>query len=411
MTALPANTLPLPEAASERRLSRIRTFQAGFRKRILQTIAGSAAVEDLTDSFPALLFALATGFGSPLRRGQTLRLIEHGAPLREAADTLGLPWWLRRLPAEAFTEPLDDLPTSPAFALRIAPFVPCEAAAARVWLSAVLYGYRACHEAYALWIASWIAKQYRAFVLPMGEDNLRLMAAWAWHADQPDTPGHRLIRRPWTPIIGHRRAFEEMNVWRQRAALAQILSCQGRASSPAAGSALGYDFVPLITAEDYIAEAIAMDNCLDQFADRVAEQFSRVFSIRRDGRCLADLEIGLHPEEASMLTIRQLRGPRNRRAPPEIWKAAYVWLGNQPLRPVLPQDLRTDALQLRQAAKRLWQPYLDVLAGRPPEATFRQFVVGPLDERTTPPTRNRALAATASGPRPPRRAPARAIAV
>ena len=67
-------------------------------------------MEDLAETFPALLFALSTGFGSAPKRDRSFDLICAGASLRYAADALGLPWWLRKLPAQAFTEPLPSFP-------------------------------------------------------------------------------------------------------------------------------------------------------------------------------------------------------------------------------------------------------------------------------------------------------------
>ena len=104
----------------------------------------------------------------------------------------------------------------------------------------------------------------------------------------------------------------------------------------ARGSRHGLHFVALRTAEEFIREAAAMDNCLDQFADRLEQGSSRVFSIRKNGRSVADLEIGAHDEEPSMPAVRQLRGPRNRRARPQLWQAAYAWLGAQDVRRHLP---------------------------------------------------------------------------
>src|SRR5204862_7062624 len=119
-------------------------------------------------------------------------------------------------------------------------------------------------------------------------------------------------------------------------------------------------------------------------------------------------EIGLHPEESSMPAIRQLRGPRNRRATPEVWKAVYAWLGGQTIRAVLPQEYRPDPAQRRAAARRFWQPYLQAIAGRQPEVPFRDLVIGTEDK---PAKRNRYLSSTivqATRPPPRRRASVRA---
>lgn len=360
-----------------RRCRRIEAYHPLYRSLIGQLTVASPALEDLADSFPALLFALASGFGTPSARAGVLDLVERGAGLREAAGLLGLAPWLRRLPPGAFTGPLPPFSQDSATAQRMASLVPTDPVPARLWLDGVVAGWRGCSEDFALWVAGGIGRPSRLALLPFAQGNLRLLAAWGWHADRPDTLPHRLLRRAWTPAMGHRRALDEIAAWRQRIDLALVLSARrGGAEAPAAGQALGYEFHPLESAEDFVSEADIMDNCLDQFADRLAMRFSRVYSIRRNGRSVANVEIGTHDEEASMPAIRQLRGVRNRRAPPEVWQATYAWLGAQAARPIPPEAARGDATAIRSEARRLWEPYLAAVEHRWPAAEFRALANG-----------------------------------
>lgn len=360
---------------------RVQGFHPDVRSRILRVARGAGPLEDLADSFPALLFALATGYGQPRTRAHARRLVEAGAPLREAAETIGLPWWLRRLPAGAFLEPLRQVPDGPDFAQRISDLVPKGGSDAKAWLWAVLYAHRACHERYALWVASWIGRSHRYLLAPFGDETFRLLTAWAWHEGQPGTPGYPLLRRPWSETLGVRRALDELVVWRRRVALCQHLSANPGEPWVREGHAMGYDFVALRTAEEFIREAEVMDNCLDQFADRLEQGPACVFSIRKNGRSLADLEIGPHDEEPAMPAVRQLRGPRNRRARSELWQAAYAWLGAQSLRPHPPSQERTEPARALAARLRFWQPYLDAIADAETEQSFRQIVVKDATER------------------------------
>lgn len=381
------------------------SYHPRFRQAVEETAAVSGAVADLTESFPALLFAIATGYATREARADAIRLVVAGAPLRAAAHVLDLPFWTRRLPPEALTEPLAALPSGSDQSQRLASLVPNDGAAAASWLSSLQLGMRCCHEGFGLWTASWAAAHHRALATAHGEQTLRWLAAWAWHADRRDTLGYRLLRRPWTPAMGYRRALDELVVWRQRLVLAVVIEAGGSSTRLADGHAQGYDFVRLSAAEDFVAEADVMDNCLDQFADRLLQGYSRVYSIRRKGRSVADVEIGLHEQEACMPTIRQLRGPRNRRAPPAVWQAAYAWLGAQALAPVYPQDWRLTPARLRSAARACWAPYLAHLdesgQGEAAEA-FRALALAPaalasLDERLPEPQRRpRARAAPGS---------------
>lgn len=369
------------ERAADRRCT---SFPTPYRRAIEATAAQSPALADLADTFPALLFAIATGFGTRDGRDKAARLVVAGAPLRTAAYVLGLPFWMRRLPAEALTEPIGEFPASAEFALRIAALVPPDASATATWLKSLRIALECCHEPFALWTASWAAKHHRALSTAGGEQTLRWLAAWCWHADQRGTAGYRLLRRPWSAAIGYRRGLDELSVWRQRLTLAVVLDACRAAPYLADGHSLGYEFVLLRTAEDYVGEADLMDNCLDQFADRLMQGRSQVYAIRRNGRAVGDVEIGPHDQEPSVASIRQLRGPRNRRAAAEIWQAAYAWLGGQSLPPIQPQDCRLgdwrlSPARIRAAARVLWSPYLEHLDGtgrRVAAEAFRAMVLG-----------------------------------
>jgi hypothetical protein len=72
-----------------------------------------------------------------------------------------------------------------------------------------------------------------------------------------------------------------------------------------------------------------MQNCTDQYADRLARDKCRLFSVRRRGVRIATLEIGPHARETGVLAINQLKARHNMPASAEIWQAAHTWLGTQ----------------------------------------------------------------------------------
>ena len=71
-----------------------------------------------------------------------------------------------------------------------------------------------------------------------------------------------------------------------------------------------------------------------------------------------------------MPTIVQLRAPRNRRAPPEVWQAAFAWIGSQRLEPLSPQRHAPKAVKRSEARRQLWSPYLAFLARAPQSRRF-----------------------------------------
>jgi hypothetical protein len=369
------------EAASRRR-RRLEGFHPGYRRFVAELTACSPALEDLADSFPALLFALVSGYATPVRREAAFDLIDNGVPLREAADALRLAWWLRKLPAQAFTAALPDFPRDADFAARIGNLIPSDPRFAPVWLARVSHAFEASGPAYALWLAR------QSDLAGPSEEQFMFMAAWAWFSGQPGLLGHRLLRRQWVPEMSFKRAREELAAWRQRLRLIECLGPGIENAWLADGSAAGFSFVALRTVEDFIAESEALENCLDQYADQLNTGLTAVFSIRKGGRRIACVEIGLHDEEVTMPTIVQLRAARNRRAPPEVWQATFSWLGGQRLAPLSPLRHATKPLKRIEARRELWRPYLDFLAASRYAPAVRRIVYEPV--RTPDPDARRA---------------------
>ena len=372
MTAAPA-TQDLPkvqhEDASSRRHRRIDSFHPSYRRFIAELTCCAGELEDLADSFPALLFALVSGYASPAQREHCCALIGTGAPLRDAADSIGLAWWLRKLPAHAFTAPLPVFPADPEFAFRMTSLIPRDQRLLPTWLARVNHGLEACGASYA----QWIARQQDLVGPP--DEHVMHMAAWAWFSGRPGLVGHRLLRRGWTPEASFKRGREELAAWRQRLRLIECLGPGIERPWLADGTASGYTFVALRTVEDFIAESEALENCLDQYADQLRTGLTAVFSIRKGPRRVACVEIGLHDEEATMPAIVQLRAARNRRAPPEIWQATFGWLGSQRLTPLSPLQHAPRPTARIEARRQLWSPYLEFLAGTPYQASFRRLVL------------------------------------
>lgn len=349
------STSPALENTQLRRSQLLQSFHFSCRRRVDEIANQAACFEELAETFPGLLFALATNYGTAEARRAAVAHLISGSRLREAANALGLPWWMRKLPPQAFNKRLETLPDDPKFSARIVNLLPTVPAISAKWLERVTQAYRICGPEFALWVA-----RHDRFHAPLITDPaLPYVAAWAWFASHPDTLGAQLLRRPWTPNMSPRRAFDEVTAWRKRIRLALTLSALGRKPWLSEGSALGYEFVELRTIDDFIAESDTMDNCLDSFSEKLESGVSYVFSIRRNGSPVADIEIGVHPVEPTMPSIVQLRGPKNKRAHPEIWRAAYNWLGNQELHPVPAQVVNSAAR--RRAWRTLWKPYLSTL--------------------------------------------------
>ena len=356
------------ETAAARRQRRLEAFHPSCRRYIAELTCCAGELEDLADTFPGLLFALVSRYGTAEQRERAFDLVCAGEPLREVADALGLAWWLRRLPAHAFTDPLPAFPLDRDFCLHISNLIPRDERLLPVWLARVSHAFEAGDLAYTL----WIARQHELAGPP--EELFAFMAAWAWFSGRPGLLGHRLLRRPWTPEMSFKRAREELGAWRQRLRLIECLGPGIESPWLADGTAAGFDFVALRTVEDFITESEALENCLDQYADQLHSGLTAVFSIRKGARHIACVEIGLHHEEVSMPNVVQLRAARNRRAPPEIWQATYSWLGSQRLVPLSPLRHAPKPMLRIEARRQLWSPYLEVIEGSRHAGPFRRMV-------------------------------------
>lgn len=349
------------ESFAVRRRRRLAVFRPAFRLDIARLTLNWPKVEDLADSFPALLFGLATGYGTAAARERAFCMIDAGEPLKDIATTLGLPMWLRRIPAEALMHMLPPLPTDAEFSAAILSRIPEDPSDCAVWLDRFLAAYVLVGRDFAI----WAAREPRFMPPAMTEEGLQWLIAWGWASHVPRSPGHALLRTTWSPALSWKRVQEEVALWRKRIDLVGALAPCGRDPWFADGHAQGYDIVSLNSVAEVLAESVAMENCLDQYAAHLSYGRIRVFSIRRDGRPVADVELALRSDEATMPAVAQVRGPRNRRAPPPVWQAIHAWLGAQQFRPQSAAPTPTSAS--REALKAFWAPYVRAIeaAGQP----------------------------------------------
>lgn len=339
------------------RKQRLKRFAPLFRDRVAALTCCAPEAEDLIDSFPGLLVALVSNVGTQRQRARAFETILNGGSLKQAADVLALPLWLRKMPPEAFREPIRQLPGEAQFTAKIINFIPQKAHSTGDWLEHVSFADEACSSGFALWVA-----KHCGSVAPSRRKSVFLfMASWAWHGSRPGTTGYDLIEKPWSAKMGLRRATEELMRWRRRVDLACLLGDGIESPWLEGGTYGGYDFVPLVTLEDYVAESRAMHNCLDQYADRLATGLIRIFSIRRDGERVADIEVGPTTAPATTPSIVQIKAANNRQAPLAVWQAAQRWLEDQSLETLPRRPGMVRATAVRSETDPFWDPYLEWL--------------------------------------------------
>ena len=340
-----------------------RRFAPETRKEIRRLLRLSPRLVDLSLIFPGALYAIVTSRQTAEQRRHALDMVLDGAALKQIAEQLELPMWLRRLPPEAFTGTLPPLPQSEAFARRIVNCLPPTRAESSLWLKAVTFAAEAAHDDFAVWLA-------HQPVFGSDGDARRLfavLAAYTWFSSQPYKPAHSLMIVPWRPEISFETALCAAKSWLNRLRLTLQLK-PGVIDDPwlEPGETNGFCFVPLLDATALLEEAQAMHNCADQYADRIARDRCRLWSIRRrNGQRLATLEIGQHAREPGVLDLIQLKARHNLPASLEVWQAAHAWMSTQTgLRRAPTMVLPTRQLDAAQWAG-LMQPYRDQKDGAP----------------------------------------------
>lgn len=333
----------------------------------LRRLVSSPRIADVARVFPAVAYTLATRRGTATQRRKTLALIEQGAEIKEVARMLGVPMWLRRLPPEAFDEEDVAYPRAELFSRRITNHLPADANESAMWLRSVIFGAKACNDFFAIWLAQ--QNVFHSNADP--EHLLAALSAYAWFSTADSTRAHSLIVVPWRPEMAFDTAVCAAKCWLNRLRLILQLRA-GVLTDPwlQQGEAMGLSFTPLLDSDEILAEAHAMQNCADQYADRLARDKCRLFSVRRRGQRVATLEIGPHVREAGVLTVTQLKARQNMPAALDIWQASHAWLSQQPqLRRSPPMSVPERPLDAAQW-KSIMQPYRLAQRGAPwlPEA-------------------------------------------
>ena len=339
----------------------IRRYAPRFRKRILVFAERSDGHIDVVFTAPSIAIAITSGYAPKEARDIADRMIGEGRQLKHIERALGLPCWLRKLPPEAFREPLKaGLPgcdRDSDFGRQIANCIPKEAdvPAIAAWAQFVLAAHACGGEDFALWAARIGATRGTLFA----RKHLALLAAFAWFSQHRACEAGHLIEAGWASEMSFARATALTWNWMRSVLFACRIAADGDARHWAETRVQdGFEIVPLRSAADLIDEAQAMDNCLVRYLDRVLFGRSHIYSVRRDGVRFADIEVRAGRDGEG--TLVQVCGPMNSDPAPAALEAARAWLhaSNKRSSRKFP---KADRIELDGVAwRRLWQPYFDV---------------------------------------------------
>ncbi len=307
--------------------TQIERFTYQSRRRIGELINENVYVADLMKSFPAIVYALGTCYGSERDRRETLRLINEGKSLRVIADAIGLPYWLRKAPPEAFQYRLQSFKGDEDFQRQLAGAFPTQINAMARWLFFVPQAVHYCDQDFALWLAWQNVFEKKSEI---SEYDLYRMALFAWYSKYPHFLAGSLIDRGWNPNIQFSGVRKLTRLWFRKMLTELWLGPdEVRASWLKPGRVGSYSFEALTRGKDLRIEGRQMRNCVELYAQDIAGDRCRLFGIRKKGKHVGTLEIRCHGDHEGRPTIYQLLAPKNEEASEALWRATFKWLSTQ----------------------------------------------------------------------------------
>jgi hypothetical protein len=310
-----ANRSAMHDSKVEHALKR---FHRRYRTQVNVTAQQHVALADLALTFPAMLFVMSVPHRS-VDPAKLKPLVTAGAPLKLVSKQACLPQWTRKLPPEAFAQPLTHLPQLPTAALQIVNHMPKRARLTARWLQNVVEATNLGDDSFAVWVAREFGTENYA------THTLRKMALWAWFSVRPNTAAHKFVVRPWRPEIKRKAAFEASNEFFSRLKLHILIADAVLESLWIDPQVIdGFSFLPLLTAADIHHEARIMANCIRSYGADIAQNQQRLWSVRREGKSIATLSIG-RDYDLGLLTITQIKGPKNSKVSRDVAVAAYRW--------------------------------------------------------------------------------------
>ncbi|MEO0670448.1 MAG: hypothetical protein AAFZ05_00315 [Pseudomonadota bacterium] len=360
-------SIPLAFGEPEQKTSleaELRRFDPLRRRTVRKLVRTSDRMADIVRTFPAVAHAIADPDppnGDAI--SEAAKRIESGAPLKSVSASLGLPYWLRWLPPDAFRGALPDLPDTPGFTRRIASRLPRHRRWAHPWMEHVAFANRAAGEQFAL----WVAERPELITDRAPQQSLRVLALYAWASLPEHQDRFGLVRTRWRPSISTTLTLCAAISWLNRIDLLSSLGEKPLVPWLQPGTSAGFEILPLLTAAEIMAEARAMSNCIDQYARPLASGACQLYSVRADGHPIATLEVCPHAREHGVLAINQLKGLNNEAAPAAVWRAAWGWLSQQPDR-----NLKVASLERPEYVKNaeLWRELFALYHEQRPDAAW-----------------------------------------
>ncbi len=349
-TVRPAAALP---AAAADAISR---YHAPFRRALRRFAAEHPRQADLLASFPAACVALATQRGSLLGRFEAECAIRAGRPLRDIAEALDMPEWLRRFPPESFRRSIpvqltfaEPIPGAYAMAVRR---LPHNHDTSRIWIARLFDAVEKAPFDFALWTCS-DRTPHRA----VERECPALLAAHAFFSRNSQHEASKFIARPWSPTALWTQAAAGAGEWFNELLFGVALDLSHMPAEIVSPSKVGFcRITPLIDPRIIEAEGREMKHCIARYWMPVLFGRCILFRIESPVGERANFEVMLQPDLRPQ--IMQFASYANSVPPRSLAFCAYQWVETNFAK------RKPDSLRLRLAVDpevwdQLWTPYWD----------------------------------------------------
>ena len=314
----------LGEAANFEALRQVRRFRFCDRYELYREGAISERFSQLMSTFPVLAVAIACG-KRDWRRMRAMQMVEDGAPLRDVARRLDIPFALRRVKPGAAHVALVGVRVFEKQPELIHAHMPRSLADMTHWLSSVLF---AASIGAGTEFAQFIAVQYQNL-----EGGRREKTAWI--EDTADwvraciryEDRDSLVSRPFSASMSLKTVIGLSNEWHDAVAHKRRRTPLKFPEPWASACEIGeYEISPIQTETELYHEGRAMRNCVADYAQTVASGQCYIYSLRKDKARIATVELTRRDDEVRM---GQVRGPCNQLVDANVSRALRKWMRSQ----------------------------------------------------------------------------------
>ena len=317
----------LEEAADADAIKAARRFAFNHRENIYRASAQSRRVLQLSDTFPVLALLIYSAehwrltprinfsdFNSwesektniAVRKKAAANLVERGARLRDVAAALDIPMALRCIKPGVAHLVSDAVCQHP----DLLHYMPEALPRSRIWLRMVYWAHREVGADYAEWVARNVPQipgrlePVYFFLNDLGDWVRAGLKTEAAGRNQQEARGRQFVTRPFTPSMSLKTVTKLSAAWHEAVATHMDGPEFAFPAPWYPSSKLGhYEILPIDNSADLYREGAVMHHCVGTYADEVKCGGLYVYSVRRDGKCLATLALARKGRGSSLIQI------------------------------------------------------------------------------------------------------------